>query len=315
MPSPSPPPLPPSEDDEDLYTIPQRRTEVPTNTLAADIARAVAEGIAAAQQAPRAAQPERVNASRLKMKNPETFDGKSTTQFSPWWKSVVKYLGFYPETVDRQKIAWVGTLLTGTAKAWDLHRHEVLGDRDTWVNYSRDIQAEYRDAREAATAQHKLGQLKYTGNIRAYFTEFRALNVYARATGEGLQEKVNLAMPSSILKMRFSFHQGSFATDEHFLQATYNAGLQVEELKALEETREKARTGGKGDSKEGQGSGKGSGRGRNGQEAKSGKTEKDHKQSKQTGSGGQAEKLGKWMETSDDKYGRCLRPGHGKDNC
>jgi hypothetical protein len=108
------------------------------------------------------------------------------------------------------------------------------------MNYSRDIQAEYRDAHEAATAQHKLGQLKYTGNIRAYFTEFRALNVYARATGEGLQEKVNLAMSNSILKMHFSFHQGSFASDEHFLQATYNAGLQVEELKALEETRDKA---------------------------------------------------------------------------
>jgi hypothetical protein len=228
---------------------------------------------------------------------------------------VVKYLGFYPETVDRQKITWVGTLLTGTAKAWDLHQHKVLGDQDTWVNYSRDIQAEYRDAREAATAQHKLGQLKYTGNIRAYFTEFRALNVYTRATGEGLQEKVNLAMPSSILKMRFSFHQGSFATDEHFLQATYNAGLQVEELKPLEETREKSRIRGKGDSKEGQRSGKGSGRHRNGQEVKLGTTEKDHKQSKQTGSGGQAEKPGKETESSAGKCGRCLRPGHGKDNC
>jgi hypothetical protein len=90
-------------------------------------------------------------------------------------------------------------------------------------------------------------------------------------------------------------------------------------LKALEETRDKVRTGGKGDSKEGQGSGKGSGKGsgrsRNGQETKSGKTEKDHKQSKRTGSGGQAEKPGKGAETSGDKCGRCLRPGHGKDNC
>jgi len=55
------------------------------------------------------------------MANPESFDGKPTTPFSTWWKSVVKYLGFYPGTGDRQKIAWIGTLLTGTAKARDLH--------------------------------------------------------------------------------------------------------------------------------------------------------------------------------------------------
>jgi hypothetical protein len=66
-----------------------------------------------------AAEPEgqRLTNARLKMKNPDTFDGKPTTPFSTWWKSVIKYLGFYPATGDRQKIAWVGTLLTGTAKA------------------------------------------------------------------------------------------------------------------------------------------------------------------------------------------------------
>jgi len=42
------------------------------------------------------------------------------------------YLGFYPETVDRQKIAWVGTLLTDTALVWHLHRYRELGENDTW---------------------------------------------------------------------------------------------------------------------------------------------------------------------------------------
>jgi len=55
------------------------------------------------------------------MTNPKTFDGKPTTLFSTWWKSVIKYLGFYPRTGDRQKIVWIGTLLTSTTKAWDLH--------------------------------------------------------------------------------------------------------------------------------------------------------------------------------------------------
>jgi len=51
------------------------------------------------------------------MKNPETFGGKSSTAFNQWWEAVTRYLGFYPKTMDRQKIAWTGTLLTDTALA------------------------------------------------------------------------------------------------------------------------------------------------------------------------------------------------------
>jgi len=112
-------------------------------------------------------------------------------------------------------------LLTGTAKSWDLHRYTTLGDNDTWANYSADIRTEYFDSREAANAQLKLNQLKYTGDIRAYMTELQALNNYARATGEGLQEKVDMAMPDAILDMRFAHYMGEFADDEGFLQATY----------------------------------------------------------------------------------------------
>jgi len=207
-------------------------------TLSAqELIRPVAEGVTRAQQdvAPRE---ERVRTSRLKMTNPETFDGKPSTSFSTWWKTVTKYLSFYPETGDQQRIAWVGTLLTGTAKAWDLHRYDTLGEGDSWVNYSAAIRAEYFDTREAANAQRKLSQLKYNGDIRSYFTEFRALNNYARATGEGLQEKVDLAMTSEILRMRFSHYLGEFADDEGFLNATYQVGLQVERMKALEKARE-----------------------------------------------------------------------------
>ena len=116
------------------------------------------------------------------MENPAKFDCKSPTAFNQWWESVTMYLGFYLETVDRQKITWAGTLLTDTALVWHLHRYQELRDNDTWVNYSAAIRTECRNEREAADAQLKLGQLRYQGNIRAYMTEFRALNNYARAT-------------------------------------------------------------------------------------------------------------------------------------
>jgi len=103
------------------------------------------------------------------------------------------------------------------------------------------IRAEYLDTREAANAQLKLSQLKYTVDIWTYLTEFQALNNYTRATGEGLQEKIDLAMPESVLDMRFAHYLGEFADDEGFLQATYQAALQVEKKKALRVVREAMR--------------------------------------------------------------------------
>jgi len=51
--------------------------------------------------------------------------------------------------------------------------------------------------------------------------EFRVLNNFARATGEGLREKVDMAMPDSILDMRFNQNQDNPVDNEPFLQATY----------------------------------------------------------------------------------------------
>jgi len=229
-PSPSPPPTP----------RPAQRT-LTTEELARTIARAVAERVAAVAPAAPAPAAARINTSRLKMKNPEPFNGKNTTNFNQWWESVTMYLGFYPETVDRQKIAWIGTLLTDTALSWHLHRYRDLGDTDTWVNYSAAIRAEYHNDREAADAQQKLGQLRYQGCIRTYITELRSLNNFARANGESLLEKVDLAMTDAILDTRFSQNEGEFTDHDDFLRATYRAGIQVEKRKALRATRELVR--------------------------------------------------------------------------
>jgi len=155
------------------------------------------------------------------MKNPEAFDGKSSTAFNQWWEAVTMFLGFYPETGDQQKIAWVGTILSDTALVWHLQRFCELKGNDTWVNYAAAIQAEYRNEREAADAQLKLGQLKYRGSIRTYLMEFRALNNFVKAMGEGLREKIDLAKPDSILDMRFNQNPDEPTDDEGFMNATY----------------------------------------------------------------------------------------------
>jgi len=128
----------------------------------------------------------------------------------------------------------------------------------------------------------KLGQIKYGGDIRAYLNEFRALNNYTRATRDGLQEKIDLAVTTNILQMRFSHYLGDFAHDEGFLQATYQAGLQVKRMKVLEKAREASRPEKvDGKEKEGQGTGDGSGRGCSGQ----GASEKETKKTESSGSG------------------------------
>jgi len=316
-PPPRPPKIPlapsePSEDgdhnDADLYSTPgpqTRKTEKGKGKKVGEnddddeftperLAHMIGEGIWAAQAGaglwpPR---PEAVYAPRLKMENPSEYDGKPTTPFNTWWESVEVYLSFYPGTSEAQKIAWVGTRLTGTAKSWHLHRRKITRRTgDTWGAYSEAIQTDFRDSREATNALAKIGQLCYKGDIKVYFIEFRALNIYAGVTGESLQEKIDHAMPSDILDMRFAHNVFNFLEDGDFLTATYEAGIHVEKRKRLEAARQWQEGGG---NKDAEGSGKGPGKTeRSGKSGNTGRKEGDHKQSGKTDSGGQTARPGK----------------------
>ena len=57
-------------------------------------------------------------------------------------------------------------------------------------------------------------------------------------TGEGLQEKIDLAMTDAVLDMRFAHYLEDFVDNKGFLQATYQAALQVEKKKTLKQARE-----------------------------------------------------------------------------
>jgi len=124
-----PPSGPPSEPPRPPFR-PRRspspsRNPAPTITTQ-EFVRLVAEGVHRARQLEQPIGEAQVHTSRLKIENPEKFDGKSPTAFNQWWESVTMYLGFYPDTTDRQKIAWVGTLLTDTALVWHLHWYREL---------------------------------------------------------------------------------------------------------------------------------------------------------------------------------------------
>jgi len=71
--------------------------------------------------------------------------------------------------------------------------------------------------------------------------EFRALNHFAQATEEGLREKIDLTMPDRIPNMQFNQNPDDPLDNEAFLQATYQAGLQVQKKKALKQAKEAMR--------------------------------------------------------------------------
>jgi len=226
----------------------------------------------------------------------------------------VEFIIFYPDLTDAQRIAWIGTLLSGTALDWHQHRQRTTGDRDTWALYATHLQAEYCDRQEGANAQPRLGELEYKGDIKAYLTEFWAPNIYARCTGESLQEKINLAMPRTIIDMRFAHHMGYFVDDEHFLTVIYEAGVHVEQQNALEELQGRKKEAGQKDTP-----GKDSGKGRKGQGQKEGPM-----RSEKADSGGKTERSGfgqpgHWKAKEEALTGVRIRErkeyGSSKDNC
>jgi len=205
-----------------------------------DLIQLVARGVREADQAERGTgrymEPQVQRVAPLKLPKPDTYDGKPKTPFRQWWKTLEHYFRFYPGTLDEQKIAFVGALLTDEAKEWHQSRDDMIASRrgqDTWPAYSEAIQAEYTDPREGATAHAKLKTLKYKNDIKAYLTSFKTLNLQAGSTGEGLQDIINEALPNEIIDVRFYQNPRPLRTDEDFITATYEAGRHVEELQAL----------------------------------------------------------------------------------
>jgi len=57
-----------------------------TMLMLGEIAQLVGAGITAAQAIRQPVREDRVHTPRLKMENPEKFDGKSSSTFNQWWK-------------------------------------------------------------------------------------------------------------------------------------------------------------------------------------------------------------------------------------
>jgi hypothetical protein len=233
------------------------------------------------------------------MPKPATYDRKPKTPFRPWWKSIIHYFRYYPETRDEPQIAFVGALLTDKAKECHFASDDLIsidqGGRDNWVAYSEAIVNEYTHPREGAAAHDTLKALKYKGDIKAYLTGFTTLNRPAGSNGEGLQDIVNKALLDEIIDVRFYQNPRALNTDQDFLTATNEAGRYVETLKALK-ARKTAKAGPPPATqpKDGQSSGK-TGKAVNSQEE-----QKGSKQVERPDSGSKTERSGNRWESLEE---------------
>lgn len=204
-----PPPIPPRENPAEGSTNPSTGSmtgPAQSESLERLIARTVAAAVAAAYTAaplpaaPRA-QENAMLTARFKIKDPGGFDSKPKRDFRSWWRMVKAYFRCYPNTLDAQRIAWVGSLLTNEAREWHLARELRTRLQDTWNAYTEAIQEQYLDPEEASTAYDKLAALRYKDDIKAYLVTFEALNHQAQVTGQPLQKMVDLALPVEIINM------------------------------------------------------------------------------------------------------------------
>jgi len=126
-------------------------------------------------------------------------------------------------------------------------------------------------------------------------------------------------MPDSVLDVRFSHYLGEFANDEGFLQATYQAALQVEKKKALKTAREamKGQPQGTKDPKKEKGKEKGkedTGRARQSQERNPAGKNKRAWVNLETALQGVPQKEVEEYKATDNCW-RCGRPGHKTFEC
>jgi hypothetical protein len=208
--APSTPSISPLHSDDGLYDLPphRRRSGVPNERaeFAEELAAALGRHLPRQAATPAPVPDRRERLAPVKLPKPGTYDGKPKTPFRPWWNKIVHYFRFYPETLDVQRIAFVGTLLTDEAEEWHQARDNMItlaNGQDTWAAFSEAIRNEYVDPRKGATAHVKLKALKYKGDIKAYLTAFKALNLQAGSNGEALQDIIDEALPNSIIDVRF----------------------------------------------------------------------------------------------------------------
>jgi len=162
------------------------------------------------------------------MAQPTPYDGEKTTSSDlggKQWRSTS-----HRDTQDYEKIGFVGTLLVKKPLEWHQARARRLGDADTWAAYSQEIQEHYADRSERATAFKELKELKYRGDIRAFFVSLELLNRYAEVSGESLQILIDRAVGRDIVIARFLRGNGPLLNDADYLKATLEAGIMHEDM-------------------------------------------------------------------------------------
>jgi hypothetical protein len=176
------------------------------------------------------------------IEKPQRFSGEDLTKFRGWWQAVKEYLHTKRDRFqdDKDRIFWLGSMLTGRAQTWHQARHMRLSSAlldDNWRSYQAALEEHFTDKREIERDLRRMKELVYKGNVDDYLLQIEELNGRVQAHGVIFRDLIKAAMPAEILKMVYSRHGKIPNDDLEFVSSLREAGAVTEEMKKDEHLR------------------------------------------------------------------------------
>ncbi len=117
----------------------------------------------------------------LRLKEPDTFQGKSYEQVDRWIFQVEQYLRAAGEDNDSYKVAFAAALLRGTAQAWwetIVDKNKKMGKDEsecTWTQFKDGLTKSFRTINHSDRARDQLVRLVQRTSVSEYANRFSAL--------------------------------------------------------------------------------------------------------------------------------------------
>ena len=176
------------------------------------------------------------------IEKPQRFSGEDLTKFRGWWQAVKEFLHTKRSRFrdDKDRIYWLGSMLTGRAQTWHQARHMRLSSallEDNWRSYAAALEEHFTDKREVERDLRRMKELVYKGSVDDYLMQIEELNGRVQAHGVIFRDLIKAAMPAEILKMVYSRHGKIPSDDLEFVSSLREAGAVTEEMKKDEHIR------------------------------------------------------------------------------
>ena len=117
----------------------------------------------------------------LRLKEPDTFFGKTSENVDRWLFQVEQYLRAADEDADSHRVAFAAALLRGTAAAWweNVCKENAADGKDesecTWIQFKENLTKCFRSVNREERARDQLAKLEQKTSVADYISRFTAI--------------------------------------------------------------------------------------------------------------------------------------------